>query len=336
MSNFSTKQSEFSRRYNLIKSALDLGGQVVSVEVDESNPFVRHANGSRSDISRSTLSTAHIRPPFIEYRSGGSLFKVCKGGETSKVGGGKRGEIKGFSSDARLRLLRLIGSIRRDADLPLFITLTYPDCFPEPSESKRHLKIFWQRLNRLCPSHGSIWKLEPQERGAPHYHILTWGIHLSEVAYSIPSMWFDIAGGGDDKHLKWHLGLLGNGNVHCVQQVLSWRGVWSYASKYLGKTFAVSGWGDKWTGRYWGVVNNYNVPIGELIKQEVSINQAVQIQRYQRRFTGSKKVQRSSTIFCDADHWVNKLDVSPRSDAGEHGNNQPAQTGESLDGSNQT
>jgi hypothetical protein len=199
-----------------------------------------------------------------------------------------------------------IGAIRQDADLPAFVTLTYPDKFPEPGQSKRHLKMFFQRMRRSF-AHGSIWKLEPQERGAPHYHLLTWGCDLEELRSFVPGAWFDIAGGGDNLHLLWHMGKLGNGNCHCVQPVRTWRGVWSYASKYLGKTFEVSGWGEKWTGRFWGVVNRDNVPFGDLVIEEVARKKAVEVIRYQRRFSGQKHNKRSMSIFCDADQWIENL-----------------------------
>ena len=44
----------------------------------------------------------------------------------------------------------------------------------------------------------------------------------------------------------------------------SFKGVWFYASKYLGKTFEVAGWNSKWTGRYWAVAAPENIPFGEL------------------------------------------------------------------------
>ena len=303
--------------YTLLEYVLSLGGQVVEVE-DTRARWKRHASGegapriagegSHDVVEPSTLSTAHIRP-FIEYRAGGSLLKTSKGQVSPAVGGGQRGAVKGFSDNSRRRLLRTIGGIKRHADLPLFITLTYPEQFPNPSESKKHLKMMFQRLGRKYSDHGSIWKLEPQERGAPHYHILTWGVSLEKMQEYIPSIWFDIAGAQDKKHLSWHRGELGNGNKHCVQQVNSWRGVWSYASKYLGKTFEVSGWNELWTGRYWGVINRDNVPFGELVQQEVDIQKVVEVQRYQRRFTRIKKTNKSMTIFCDAQQWVDKLDL---------------------------
>lgn len=252
-----------------------------------------------------SLSTAHICP-FYEYRSGASLLKVSKGGlKDDQIGGGLRGRIKGFSDASRRRLMRTIAGIKRDAVLPLFVTLTYPYQFPDPLNSKKHLRSFIKRLSRAYPLHGLIWKLEPQKRGAPHFHILLWGYPIEKVMRFIPEAWFEIAGNGDKNHLAWHKGELDNS--HCVQEVRTWKGVWSYASKYLGKTFEVSGWGEKWTGRFWGVVNCSNIPFGELVNIKVSKSQAVTANRYQRRFSGLKSNKKSLTIFCDADQWVDKI-----------------------------
>jgi hypothetical protein len=254
------------------------------------------------------LSTAHIRP-FYEYAAGASLLKLSKGGHTKSVGGGRRGNIKGFSAASRRRLMVTIARIKRDAALPLFVTLTYPDKFPDPKESKEHLQAFFRRIKRAWPGCGLIWKLEPQERSAPHYHLLMWGVDLDQAQKKIPSMWYEIAGGGDWRHLAWHKGELGHGNKNCVQKVNSFRGVWAYASKYLGKTFEVSGWGDKWTGRYWGVVCPINIPFGEMVQREIEYAQAVKVMRCQRRFAGIRKhkARRSQTIFCDAGQWVERL-----------------------------
>jgi len=218
----------------------------------------------------------------------------------------------------------MIARVKRDAVLPLFVTLTYPDKFPSARESKRHLDIFLKRIRRAFPVAGGIWKLEPQQRGAPHYHLLVWGAPLvvvdeinmtvSGLRYFIPSAWYEIAGGGDEKHLLWHEGLLGHGNKQCVQAVRSWRGVWSYASKYLGKTFDVSGWENQWTGRYWGVFNPSAIPFGETKIVMVTRGQAVRMMRMQKRFAYHHKKMHykknnSMTIFCDASQWVEKLEV---------------------------
>jgi hypothetical protein len=107
----------------------------------------------------------------------------------------------------------------------------------------------------------------------------------------------------------WHIGALGNGNQHCVQQVRKFEGVRSYASKYLGKTFEVAGWSEQWTGRFWGVVNRSNIPLGELVQEEVTEQKAIELLRYERRFSGLNKFRtnKSLTIFCDASQWIEKV-----------------------------
>ncbi|HEY9758982.1 MAG TPA: hypothetical protein V6C97_27685 [Oculatellaceae cyanobacterium] len=303
--------------YTLIEQALELGGHVVSVTPDPTHaPFVDYAApteevppGREEDgtpTGGGTLSTVHISP-HVEYRTGASILKAHRGGQkdTEPIGG-IRGQVKGFSDASRRRLMQTIGGIRRDAELPYFITLTYPENFPTPEQAKKHLDTFFKRLARAFPAHGSIWKLEPQQRGAPHFHILTWGLQAGDPLNWFPSTWYEIAGGEDINHLHFHMGALGN--QHCVQQVRSFKGVWSYASKYLGKTFEVAGWSGVWTGRYWGVVHRENIPFGELVQEEVTTKKALEIMRYQKRFAGLKRHgKKSQTIFCDADQWIEKI-----------------------------
>lgn len=266
------------------------------------------ATGARSEDARrgGALSTAHIRPQILYYK-GASLLKTTKGRKCEQSGGGKRGKIQGFSRQSRRRLMCTIGSIRRDAKLPNFMTLTYPNEYPTVERAKRDLKIFLQRLERAYPGAGYIWKLEPQERGAPHYHMLVWGVETWELCKWTADTWYAIAGQGDMNHWKFHLGLLKDSKP-CVQQVKSWRGVWSYASKYLGKTFEVAQWGNTWTGRFWGIGSRDNIPFGDPCEIDLSAKQVVIIMRYQRRYASLRgKDYNSLTIFCTADQWINRL-----------------------------
>jgi hypothetical protein len=154
---------------------------------------------------------------------------------------------------------------------------------------------------------GLIWKLEPQMRGAPHYHMLVWCDDEQSFCEWVPYSWFEIAGNGDDSHLSFHLGFL-QGSTHCVSKVRSFRGVWSYASKYLGKTFDVAGWGDLFPGRFWAVVNRSLIPFGELSFVDISTRQAVHIMRYQKRFAKLRRRSYPSlTTLCDADQWFRNV-----------------------------
>ena len=347
-----SKSNNTAKLYDDILSTLqDLGGRVSTFDswtgevimlrgVSLAPQWLQRAGRSAGGVpceqgaaaEPALLSTAH-KTPFLEYATGASLLKVSKGIQGEQVGGGKRGAVKGFTVASRRRLMQTIARIRRDADLPCFVTLTYPSDFPSPKESKRHMEIFIKRIKRKFEDVGFIWKLEPQERGAPHYHLLVWGVDVGDLSLWVPQAWHEIAGKEDVNHLLFHCGALGN--QHCVQRVRSFRGVWSYASKYLGKTFDVAGWAEKPTGRFWAVVNRQCVPFGEVVTLEISQVKAVHVMRYQKRFAKLKRRSYPSlTTFCDAEQWIknvaseevikekskmqNPLDVSKGSTIEEH------------------
>ena len=92
----------------------------------------------------------------------------------------KRGKIRKFSKRSARRLRHLV---RNTEDMwKAFITLTYPENFPlNGREVKAHLNAFLQYLRRKRIK--SVWILEFQLRGAPHYHIIVSGqIDKDEVA----------------------------------------------------------------------------------------------------------------------------------------------------------
>jgi hypothetical protein len=325
--------------YTLLGQSLSLGGVVsrsVDLETGEICENLTTEDGKRSDArrrqvlrdvslskshnGRKTVNSSYSREgnaenseiektgknPSISWRSGASILKTSQGSSGEQIGGGVRGEVKGFSANSRRGLMYDIGSIRRDAELPCFVTLTYPSEFPSPKQSKRDLKIFCQRLKYEFPEVCGIWKLEPQDRGAPHYHFLIWGVDVEQLKKFVPYAWHDVSGNGDGYHLLFHLGLLHN-SKHCVSLVNSFRGVWAYASKYLGKAFSVAGWEDLHTGRFWGHINKEKIPYGNLCEFEITSQRAFQIMRYQRRFSGRKVSNKGFTLFCIVDFWIPKL-----------------------------
>jgi hypothetical protein len=310
--------------YTLVQSALEIGGAVKRVVSLHTGEILQDVDGQESapakaevSFSKDTarggapLSTLHKRTdgePFVEWADGAGLLKVNQGIKNEAPAGGKRGKIKGFSFASRRRLMQTIARIRFDAPLPMFVTLTYPNKFPSPIESKDHLDIFIRRLRRAFPDAGLIWKLEPQERGAPHYHMLVYGVPLHDLAMFTVNTWYEIAGGGDIKHLHFHLGLLPESEL-CVQEVRSRQGVMRYASKYLGKKFDVSGWDEIYPGRFWAVVQKENIPFGQDMVMYITKKDAHVWMRYQRRYAKLKKhLNKSSlTIFCDADQWTRNI-----------------------------
>lgn len=143
----------------------------------------------------------------------------------------------------------------------------------------KHGKPVWIRfsngLHRAYPECSGIWKLEPQERGAPHYHILLFGVDF--IHYSILAQWwYEIVGSGDERHLQAGI---------CIEAVRSREGVMHYASKlYMGKEIA----GFEGVGRFWGVFNRKKLPLSRAVKAEIAAGELVHFQRMTRRYIQSK------------------------------------------------
>lgn len=164
--------------------------------------------------------------------------------------GGKRSEVKGFSRASRYRLFKKIASLHQEKaqrwGCPIFVCLTYPNEYPTNFEVyKRDLDVFAKRFCRAYPSGFFIWRLEFQERGAPHYHCLVFNVAKISKSW-LSKSWYEIVGSGDEKHFRAGTR---------VERVRSWRGVWSYVSKYLGKIPSGQESIPENTGRFWGVYN---------------------------------------------------------------------------------
>lgn len=186
---------------------------------------------------------------------------------------GKRGEVAGFSHNSKRRLFQLLATIKRSAALPAFVTLTYPKQFPSPKVAKQHLDSLFKRWQRRNPKLSAIWKLEPQQRDAPHFHLLVWGGWIDRKQLS--QDWFEIVESGDEKHRY-------SGTK--TESVRGWNGVMFYAAKYLGKAVECKAW-----GRMWGVHNRPSLPRAKPTRRKITREQArfvlVWIQRQLRKPT---------------------------------------------------
>lgn len=219
------------------------------------------------------LSQVHNSPPRVEYSCGGTKVKVRMPSGCPPTGGA-RGRVAGFSARSRRRLLDTLHEVQR-GQLPIFVTLTYPASWPDnPKEWKRHIDNFGKALTRMGP-YGAVWKLEPQKRGAPHFHLLVWGVrHLRRFRRWLAATWYRIVGSGDEKHLR--AGTQAN-------SVRSQRGVVAYASKYMTKDVEAAGWENP--GRFWGVIGRHAIPWAYTIVEEVPAWFAHRLKRWLRRAT---------------------------------------------------
>lgn len=214
-----------------------------------------------------------------------------------------RGRVGGFSKSSRRRLMLTLGKIKNTL-LPAFVTLTYPGDFPHESAVwKRDLDVFFKRMKRKFTQSSGVWKMEPQKRGAPHFHIFVWGAPVCDLRAWVSLAWYQVVGSGDERHLR-------AGTQ--VKAVESWRGVRSYSAKYIGKAQTkaeqlAEGW--LYPGRWWGVYNADALPWAQMLSIDVPRHESILFLRTMRRYAGIKSRDFSSLsiLVNDATWWAVRL-----------------------------
>lgn len=192
----------------------------------------------------------------------------------------KRGVVAGFSRKSQSHLTQTLAKVQRSA-LPVMLTLTYPGEYPRsPTVWKRDRRAFCDRFARRFPNAGFVWKLEPQKRGAPHFHLLAWDKNLTpwelyaQVKNWIKRAWFEVVGSGDHNHL-W--------SGTRAEVARSYGAVAKYACKYVAKMVKDS---DEWgnPGRWWGVHNRDAIPFADELIVWLETGQANDLIRWIDRF----------------------------------------------------
>ena len=215
----------------------------------------------------------------------------------------KRGKVSGFTHKSRKRFLVFVASLSRHV-MPLFVTLTYPESWPgEWQHWKEHLNRWWNHcVERKWKCAASVWKLEPQERGAPHFHLMIWGIPFMPHEWLAQS-WYEIVGSNDPRHLKAGTS---------VERVRSYKGVMSYCGKkYLGKEVRMpKGWEN--VGRFWGVMGRKHLPRSRVLEFTVSKGAAARFARLIRRKLASQGIRwsgRNVSFFTQSHYqWARAMD----------------------------
>ena len=145
--------------------------------------------------------------------------------------------------------------------IPIFLTLTYGKDYPvDPAEWKKHLANFNKRLFRLNPELSDIWRLEPQKRGAPHFHLLIYksdGKKPFVCKDWIAKSWSSVLGEySNDDHLKAGTR---------VESLKSSRGAAFYVAKYCAKLPEDDDFPEEWgrAGRLWGSGNKSKLPMAK-------------------------------------------------------------------------
>jgi len=241
----------------------------------------------------------------LPSRNGEKLEREEDGDLEDETEDGKRAEIDKFSDKSRRNfrddMAAILTEARRNAVLT---TLTYPAEFPDPTDRlcKYHLEQLNKRMVRLVFNCSGHWKMEFQDRGAPHFHCILYGLTEEKMLAAFPpspaalqkwgraikagkitpglvgfqewssQAWFEIVGSGDEKHLRAGV------RVERVKDPTS--ALW-YMSSYASK-------GDQTlpgfrVGRYWGSFNKKHLPIAPVEVDQLTQRQAVVVARCLRK-----------------------------------------------------
>ena len=180
---------------------------------------------------------------------------------------------------------------------PVFLTLTFPADFPAEDEARLHLRNLWKRLVRSAGgTSAALWRLELQDRGAPHFHLIMWlpkKLHHSWYAQN----WFEVVGSGDEKHLRAGTR---------VEHIRTRNGLVWYVSKYVAKTAQ-----DATTGRVWGLLGRRYIKYHDKIEMVLTPDQFETLKNeYETRVQGLGDVVRGFSLY-NADLFDLFLDATP-------------------------
>lgn len=174
----------------------------------------------------------------------------------------------------------------------------------------------WAALRRTKPDG---WELRLRCRDGDEVRTVTVPeVGQDEITFWFSRNWYDVAGTGDVRHFRAGTN---------VKRLGSAKEVFCYVAKYLGKveTETVC----QYPGRFWGVVNPQNIPLGKRVVLPCTGRPAAQVIRFLRRFmrsASSRKVRTnewSSSCICAADFWAVRmlrlLEIGPPQERLRHG-----------------
>lgn len=185
----------------------------------------------------------------------------------------KRGTVQTFSARSRSRMLQALAQsdLRGYEQRAHFLTFTYHDTWGGTGRNwKRDLDKIDKRLYRQYPDAWWIWKLEFQQRGAPHFHCLMFGPRNVRQNW-VRTQWQEVI--GTSGYYAWRYGAE-------VDGLKSWKQVGHYCSKYCAKVDESIQPGPP--GRFWGIKRRENRTVN-LQSVEVTDEEFKLVRRQLRR-----------------------------------------------------
>jgi len=240
---------------------------------------------------------------YIEAQGHLLLMKALDTTKLSNRRVSTRKKITGFSAASRRRLLRFMARLLVSSVRATFITLTFSEKVSN-EEAKNVLKRFVMRLRRAYPEASGVWRMEYQERGAIHFHLLMFRLPFIKQS---------------DLQRTWEACTREVRSIVDIRLVRGTRQVMGYVSKYIAKKSQVTSGtslddvsyqharDDLSSGRFWGWINKEALPLGEKIVGLLFKRDAIlQVSRRSWYLIGSDNEYNSVSFHLFTDWALNK------------------------------
>jgi hypothetical protein len=188
--------------------------------------YVRFLLDEEEPTRRRFIQREHDLIQTVTIEAQGEVFCArCHGlPDRPQLGPGRK-SITSFSAKARKNMLDTVS--RLDWTIPAtFVTLTYHENMCDARRAKRDLRAL---IKRWCRRYGLLpilWKMEPQMRGAWHFHLIVWYMPYIEIS-EILDDWREIANDVTITEVK-------------IEPIRSAKKARSYVAKYCAKPIVIN------------------------------------------------------------------------------------------------
>jgi len=213
----------------------------------------------------------------VELQAQGHLLEVSVKTPYSPKGTGTRGGVTEFSAESRMRLFKLLSRLKTPEKSGFrsrlsFLTLTTRR-FYHPRDFKEKLFELFRIFSERFPDMAVVWRLEYQERGAPHAHCILYNAPFIPKD-KLQAVWGEIVGQKEP--------------FTRIELIRKYRGLMAYVSKYVGKEAAgfniaaylranslPSETKVDSPGRVWGVWNRKALPFDRLEEDKIPLDGSI-------------------------------------------------------------
>lgn len=201
----------------------------------------------------------------------------------------KRGKVNGLSKKSRRKLFNYILRLEQRVGF-YFVTLTYPKEYETNYEIwKKQLHQLYSSLRYHYPKMGFLWKLEFQQRGAPHFHLLMFDPSSPkerEIGKLIKEHWYRIVGQKSKSFRHWGT------DTKAIHDI---KGSGFYLAMYQTKDTYIPA--DMMSGRMWGVYGRNKMPMSEQGTENLSLDKYTLLKRICRKWVAKQKNSKSYAIY---------------------------------------